>query len=123
MIVNVNPHDTGFQENSQVMEFSALATQVQTTALDRIRQPFMRGLEAMRNKVHHHGSAPATPQHKIKLLVPVIKPTAPKLETASRGDAIPASESLEEVEEELQVVEGRCHLAPAAPTLTSAIAS
>lgn len=32
MIVNVNPYDTGYDENSHVMKFAALATQVVTTA-------------------------------------------------------------------------------------------
>jgi len=30
MIVNVNPYDTGFDENSQVMKFSAIAREVST---------------------------------------------------------------------------------------------
>ena len=30
MIVNVNPYDTGFDENSHVMRFSALAREVST---------------------------------------------------------------------------------------------
>lgn len=30
MIVNVNPYDTGYQENSTVMEFAALASEVTT---------------------------------------------------------------------------------------------
>lgn len=34
MIVNVNPYDTGFDENSQVMKFSAIAREV-TTVLTR----------------------------------------------------------------------------------------
>lgn len=31
MIVNINPYDTGFEENSHVMKFSALAREVSTT--------------------------------------------------------------------------------------------
>lgn len=31
MIVNVNPYDTGFDENSHVMKFAALAREVTTT--------------------------------------------------------------------------------------------
>ena len=31
MIVNVNPYDTGFDENSHVMKFAALAREVYTT--------------------------------------------------------------------------------------------
>ena len=32
MIVNVNPYDTGYDENSHVMKFAALAREVCTTA-------------------------------------------------------------------------------------------
>ena len=32
MIVNVNPYDTGYDENSHVMKFSAIAREVATTA-------------------------------------------------------------------------------------------
>ena len=32
MIVNVNPYDTGYDENSHVMKFSSLAREVVTTA-------------------------------------------------------------------------------------------
>lgn len=32
MIVNINPYDTGFEENSHIMRFSAVARAVQTTA-------------------------------------------------------------------------------------------
>lgn len=38
MIVNVNPYDTGFDENSHVMRFSALARDVATTT-QRILPP------------------------------------------------------------------------------------
>jgi kinesin family member 20 len=31
MIVNVNPYDTGYDENSHVMKFSALAREIYTT--------------------------------------------------------------------------------------------
>jgi kinesin family member 20 len=33
MIVNVNPYDTGFDENSQVMKFSAIAREVSTVVV------------------------------------------------------------------------------------------
>ena len=32
MIVNINPYDTGYDENSHVMKFAALAREVCTTA-------------------------------------------------------------------------------------------
>lgn len=39
MIVNVNPYDTGFDENSHVMKFSALAREVKTTTQKRPLPP------------------------------------------------------------------------------------
>lgn len=35
MIVNINPYDTGFDENSNVMKFSALAKDIHTVAQKR----------------------------------------------------------------------------------------
>ena len=32
MIININPYDTGFDENSNVMKFAALAREVSTAA-------------------------------------------------------------------------------------------
>lgn len=40
MIVNVNPCDTGFDENSHVMKFSAVASEVVTVREDPHRHPF-----------------------------------------------------------------------------------
>ena len=37
MIVNVNPYDTGFDENSHVMKFAALAREVYTAPRARTR--------------------------------------------------------------------------------------
>jgi kinesin family protein 20 len=39
MIVNVNPYDTGYDENSHVMKFAALAREVCTTASAPARVP------------------------------------------------------------------------------------
>jgi kinesin family protein 20 len=39
MIVNVNPYDTGYDENSHVMKFAALAREVYTTASAPARVP------------------------------------------------------------------------------------
>lgn len=33
MMIHVNPYDTGFDENSHVMKFSAVAREIQTTTL------------------------------------------------------------------------------------------
>lgn len=61
MIVNVNPYDTGFDENAHVMRFSSAAKEVQTvrsqghaTNLSRFVHPSLRNL-------FHGGSATATP--------------------------------------------------------------
>ncbi|UZJ51432.1 hypothetical protein CBS101457_000752 [Exobasidium rhododendri] len=58
MIVNVNPYDTGFDENSHVMRFSAAAKEVQTirshgqtTSLSRFVHPSLRDL-------FHPGASP-----------------------------------------------------------------
>ena len=40
MIVNVNPYDTGFDENAHVMRFSALAREVATPGVAQL--PFPR---------------------------------------------------------------------------------
>jgi hypothetical protein len=46
MVVHVNPFDTGFDENSHVMRFAAIAREVQTTAANpivrAIRQAMIR---------------------------------------------------------------------------------
>lgn len=43
MIVNVNPYDTGFDENSHVMKFSALAREISTVVnnapIPRVHSP------------------------------------------------------------------------------------
>jgi hypothetical protein len=36
MIVNVNPYDTGFDENSHVMRFASIAREVSTVAFPRM---------------------------------------------------------------------------------------
>lgn len=87
MIVNVNPYDTGFDENSHVMRFSSIAREIQTTAFNKMSMPLFRGIDAFRNAV--------TPM-KVRVPVQVLKP--------AKGAAAP-SES-EFVEEELQVQEG-----------------
>ena len=39
MIVNVNPYDTGYDENSHVMKFAALAREVVTNAPTALPRP------------------------------------------------------------------------------------
>lgn len=60
MVVHVNPYDTGFDENSHVMRFSALARDIQTTARNKMFKPF----EAIRAAV-----AP----RKVKLQIPKLQ--------------------------------------------------
>jgi kinesin family member 20 len=104
MIVNVNPHDTGFQENSQVMEFSALATQVQTSALDRLRQPIMKSFEAMKTKVQHSSGSIGRSQNKITVILPNIAPKSQQVPSTLDSEA--PEPLMEMVEEDLEVVEG-----------------
>lgn len=79
MVVHVNPYDTGFDENSHVMRFSALARDIQTTARNKMFKPF----DAIRAAV-----AP----RKVKLQVPVLQEEADV-------------ESARLVEEEFEIIE------------------
>lgn len=89
MIVNVNPFDTGFDENSHVMRFSAAAKEVQTirtqatsTNLSRFVHPSLRDL--------FNPSASPAPSPAAK--TPVMLPSA-----SSRAIIPPRKESLKEV--------------------------
>lgn len=50
MIVNVNPYDTGFEENSHVMRFSALAREV-STVTHKTQTPTFKKPEPVTRKV------------------------------------------------------------------------
>lgn len=109
MIVNVNPYDTGFDENSHVMRFSAVAREVQTTAGNKMNPPngLRRQISTQFSALKQAVSGPM----KIKVTVPVIPqvPTQPLL-SAGSGKAPQAvaereSAAIEMVEEELEVVE------------------
>ena len=62
MIININPYDTGFDENSRVMKFAALAREVSTTAptqrvppTGRAKTPVPTGnLQSARTNGSHH---------------------------------------------------------------------
>ena len=116
MIVNVNPYDTGFDENSHVMRFSAIAREVQTTAANKVtftpgglRKQISTQFNAFKQAV----SGPM----KVKVTVPVLpKPHAEVRQgaaaSASSQASTPASKEVERerdsyvmVEEELEVVE------------------
>jgi kinesin family protein 20 len=106
MIVNVNPYDTGFDENSHVMRFSSIAREIQTTAFNKMSMPLFRGMDALRNAV--------TPM-KVRVPIQVLKP--------AKATATPTEEDF--VEEELQVQEGErpmsCLTYWCWPKMTSAV--
>ena len=61
MIININPYDTGFDENSSVMKFAALAREVSIVAptkhaqTGRANTPTITGnLQPARPRVSHH---------------------------------------------------------------------
>lgn len=83
MVVHVNPYDTGFDENSHVMRFSAIARDIQTTARNPISRPF----DAIKAAVQ---------SRKIKMQVPVLNP-----DTTSG-----VHEDISMIEEEFEIVEG-----------------
>ncbi|WVQ72954.1 hypothetical protein IAR50_002516 [Cryptococcus sp. DSM 104548] len=69
IVINVNPYDTGFDENSHVMRFSASAREVQTTAHNKVGLPLLRRqISTQFNALRHAVSAPM----KIKVTVPVL---------------------------------------------------
>ena len=84
MIININPYDTGFDENSNVMKFAALAREVSTVA------PSQRVPPAGRAKTPGNiGNHQSTGSHHRKVL----------LSTYGRGDR-------QSSETQLDVVEG-----------------
>lgn len=67
MIVNINPYDTGYEENTHVMRFSAVARDVQTTAGNKVSHGSLRrqiSTQFNQLKSAFHGPA------KLKLTVP-----------------------------------------------------
>ncbi|WVQ99831.1 hypothetical protein IAU59_006974 [Kwoniella sp. CBS 9459] len=105
IIVNVNPYDTGFDENSHVMRFSAIAREIQTTASNKVGFPLLkRQISTQFSAFKHAVSGPM----KIKVTVPVIpktdaKPSAVLPEKKLAMDR--ESQGFVMVEEELEVVE------------------
>lgn len=66
MIVNVNPYDTGFDENSHVMKFAALAREVYTTPVHAPIQRLPTASPTKAGTAHGHGSRfghPAAGRH------------------------------------------------------------
>ncbi len=62
MIININPYDTGFDENSSIMKFSALAREVSIAAPNKHAPPVGRAntpatmgdLQTARPRKSHH---------------------------------------------------------------------
>jgi kinesin family protein 20 len=71
MIVNVNPYDTGFDENSHVMRFSAVAREVQTTAANKVTFPGLGLKRQISSQFSALKQAVSGPM-KIKVVVPVL---------------------------------------------------
>ncbi|WWC63071.1 uncharacterized protein I303_105670 [Kwoniella dejecticola CBS 10117] len=107
IIVNVNPYDTGFDENSHVMRFSAIAREIQTTASNKVGFPLLKRqistqFSAFKNAVTgHHAQTPM----KIKVTIPVLpKPEQPN-DNGKKLAMDRESQGFVMVEEELEVVE------------------
>ncbi|WVW85845.1 hypothetical protein I302_107883 [Kwoniella bestiolae CBS 10118] len=115
IIVNVNPYDTGFDENSHVMRFSAIAREIQTTASNKVgssgfpllKRQISTQFSALRNAVSGHGHGHGQGPMKIKVTVPVLpKPDDKDLEKGGKKLAMDReSQGFVMVEEELEVVE------------------
>lgn len=66
MIVNVNPFDTGFDENSHVMKFSALAREVCTTAPNAVARPIPTA-KGKTSKLGSKASHATPPRRKVTI--------------------------------------------------------
>ncbi|WVQ81700.1 hypothetical protein IAT38_003825 [Cryptococcus sp. DSM 104549] len=103
IVINVNPYDTGFDENSHVMRFSASAREVQTTASNKVGFPLLkRQISTQFSAFKHAVSGPM----KIKVTVPVIPKESEAPASSARGKLVEReSQGFVMVEEELEVVE------------------
>jgi kinesin family protein 20 len=102
MIVHVNPYDTGFDENSHVMRFSAIAREIQTTASNKVGFPLLkRQISTQFSALRQAVSGPM----KVKVMVPVL--SKPVTDTPARPTVSKERESdgYVLVEEEIEVVE------------------
>ncbi|KAK4685060.1 kinesin family member 20, partial [Tremellales sp. Uapishka_1] len=104
MIVHVNPYDTGFDENSHVMRFSAIAREIQTTASNKVGFPLLKKqISTHFGNLKNAVSGPT----KIKVMVPVLE-TAEQTKVDGRGKEKKAereSSGFVMVEEEMEVIE------------------
>lgn len=107
MIVHVNPYDTGFDENSHVMRFSAIAREIQTTASNKVGFPLLkRQISTQFSALRQTVSGPM----KVRVVVPVLpRPTSSGPGTPQRAKIGMSKERESEgfvmVEEEIEVVE------------------
>lgn len=104
MLVNVNPYDTGFDENAHVMRFSAVAREIQTTAQNKVGfsgQGLRRQISTQFSALKQAVSGPM----KIKVVVPVLPKTAEGEPAQQRGGSERETQGFVMVEEELEVVE------------------
>ena len=107
MIVHVNPYDTGFDENSHVMRFSAIAREIQTTASNKVGFPLLkRQISTQFSALRQAVSGPM----KVKVMVPVLpKPGMGITDTPNRARLAMSKERESDgyvlVEEEIEVVE------------------
>lgn len=100
MIVHVNPYDTGFDENSHVMRFSAIAREIQTTASNKVGFPLLkRQISTQFSALRQAVSGPM----KIKVVVPVLPTQKAKIGMSTSKER--ESEEYVMVEEEIEVVE------------------
>jgi kinesin family protein 20 len=108
MIVHVNPYDTGFDENSHVMRFSAIAREIQTTASNKVGFPLLkRQISTQFSALRQAVSGPM----KVKVVVPVLPrpnttgPGTPQRAKIGMSKERESEGSFVMVEEEIEVVE------------------
>lgn len=110
MIVHVNPYDTGFDENSHVMRFSAIAREIQTTAQNKVGFPLLkRQISTQFSALRQAVSGPM----KVKVVVPVLPRQGIEAPPSVRPGPFQSKAGMREresdgyimVEEEIEVVE------------------
>ncbi|KAG2149677.1 kinesin-domain-containing protein [Suillus cothurnatus] len=98
MIVNINPYDTGFEENSHVMKFSALAREVSTT-VNNAPVPRVQTNPSKRSTVGSALPRAVTRKVTISSLLPNKKVSEAHLEVLEEDEAREDGESEEEDDE------------------------
>ncbi|KAG1783598.1 kinesin-domain-containing protein [Suillus placidus] len=98
MIVNINPYDTGFEENSHVMKFSALAREVSTT-VNNAPAPRVQTNPSKRSTVGSALPRAVTRKVTISRLLPNKKVSEAHLEVLEEDEVREDGESEEEDDE------------------------